>query len=494
MSEMLIGLVIDRLYVTLVSSPAFLGMLFGQNHQYDVHNESTDAWRILLMAVVNFPSNPTEGQIFIFNDMTYVFENGAWVIQAGVGIPGPEGPAGPTGPQGPAGATGSQGPQGTPGATGATGPEGPVGPTGPQGPAGPGITEAPSDSFAYGRLNAAWSRVLPLAGGTLTGAIRIPFGSAAAPSITFDGDGFNNGFYRAGTNILGFSTNGTVAFTMDGNQILGNNGAAATPTYGFTSRSGLGMYSNAANSLGFSVGGALQMQVQSNAVRFPNGTEGAPGISWAAHSNTGFWRPGTDIIAMSTAGIERARIAAGGAFLIGTTGTSPNPGLHISPAGQIVVGNNNQASGWTFHAFNRNNVLLGSITQNGTTGVSYNTTSDYRLKEDVDFDFAKHSQIDGIRALKVHFYTWKAAPEEGIQIGFFAHELQEYAPEAVTGEKDAVNEDGSIKPQTVDHSRLVPRLVLALQGALDQIDALTARIAALEAKAISATRTIRAKP
>ena len=39
--------------------------------------------------------------------------------------------------------------------------------------------------------------------------------------------------------------------------------------------------------------------------------------------------------------------------------------------------------------------------------------------------------------------------------GFIAHELQEVAPYAVTGEKDASNEDGSINAQQIDPSKLV---------------------------------------
>jgi hypothetical protein len=79
-------------------------------------------------------------------------------------VPGPQGP---TGPQGTTGATGPQGPQGL---TGATGPTGPQGATGPQGPTGV-PTEAPSDGTTYGRLNATWTQVLPIAGGTLTGPL-----------------------------------------------------------------------------------------------------------------------------------------------------------------------------------------------------------------------------------------------------------------------------------------------------------------------------------
>jgi hypothetical protein len=73
--------------------------------------------------------------------------------------------------------------------------------------------------------------------------------------------------------------------------------------------------------------------------------------------------------------------------------------------------------------------------------------------------------------------------------GFIAHELQSIIPRAVDGEKDAVNEDGSIKPQGVDYSKIVVHLVAALQELSAKNDALEAinaafevRLAALEAK------------
>ena len=73
------------------------------------------------------------------------------------------------------------------------------------------------------------------------------------------------------------------------------------------------------------------------------------------------------------------------------------------------------------------------------------------------------------------------------QYGFIAHEVSNVVPEAIIGEKDAVNEDGSINPQGIDQSKLVPLLTAALQEVItliesqqSQIDALTARIAELE--------------
>ena len=79
-------------------------------------------------------------------------------------------------------------------------------------------------------------------------------------------------------------------------------------------------------------------------------------------------------------------------------------------------------------------------------------------------------------------YKWKEefGGEDGQ--GFIAHELQEVCPLAVTGEKDAVNEDGSIKPQGIDTSFLVATLTAAIQELKAINDSLVARIEALEAK------------
>ena len=110
------------------------------------------------------------------------------LVVPSIGPPGPVGPPGPPGEQGPIGLPGTEGP---PGADGAPGPQGPVGPV-PEAPTdgqtygrktagwvpvtgggGGGIPEAPSDGSLYGRLNAAWAKGLPLAGGTLTGALTL---------------------------------------------------------------------------------------------------------------------------------------------------------------------------------------------------------------------------------------------------------------------------------------------------------------------------------
>jgi len=113
--------------------------------------------------------------------------------------------------------------------------------------------------------------------------------------------------------------------------------------------------------------------------------------------------------------------------------------------------------------------LQGSISQN-SGAVNYNTTSDYRLKENV---VEMTGAVDRVKQLKPSRFNWVAFPNVTVD-GFLAHEAQAVVPEAVSGDKDQVDENGEIQPQGLDQSKLVPLLV----GAIKE---LTARIEALEA-------------
>jgi len=114
----------------------------------------------------------------------------------------------------------------------------------------------------------------------------------------------------------------------------------------------------------------------------------------------------------------------------------------------------------------------GAITSNGST-TSYVTSSDYRLKENIA---PMTGALSTVAQLKPCTYTWK---QSGLaDNGFIAHELQEVLPNAVVGEKDAVNEDGSIKPQAIDTSFLVATLTAAIQE-------LNAKVTALEEQVIN---------
>ena len=126
--------------------------------------------------------------------------------------------------------------------------------------------------------------------------------------------------------------------------------------------------------------------------------------------------------------------------------------------------------------FYRSGSGTGSITDNGSN-VSYNTSSDYRLKEDiVDLDGA----VDRLKQLQPRRFKFIGNDKLGVIDGFIAHEVQAVIPDAVDGEKDAVDMDGNIVPQAIDQSRLVPLLTAALQEALIKIEQLEARMNILE--------------
>ena len=105
-----------------------------------------------------------------------------------------------------------------------------------------------------------------------------------------------------------------------------------------------------------------------------------------------------------------------------------------------------------------NGTIIGGISQNGTTAITYATSSDYRLKHDIA---PMTGALAKVAALKPVTYKWNSDDSEGE--GFIAHELAEVCPSAVVGEKDAVDEDGNPKYQGIDTSFLVATLTAAIQ-------------------------------
>ena len=119
---------------------------------------------------------------------------------------------------------------------------------------------------------------------------------------------------------------------------------------------------------------------------------------------------------------------------------------------------------------------VGSITFSGSN-TSFNTSSDYRLKNNIaDLTDATAK----LKELKPKKFSWKKDTNNTLIHGFLAHEVAEVIPEAVVGEKDAVNDDDKPIYQGIDHSKIVPLLTKALQEQQATIEALTARITALE--------------
>lgn len=115
---------------------------------------------------------------------------------------------------------------------------------------------------------------------------------------------------------------------------------------------------------------------------------------------------------------------------------------------------------------------VGNISTNGSS-TTYNTTSDYRLKENV---VPLANAVSRLKQLAPKNFTWKNNPTLGVVEGFIAHEVQAVCPEAVHGVKDGVDELGNPKYQGMDPSTLVPLLTAALQEALARIEVLESKI------------------
>ena len=122
-----------------------------------------------------------------------------------------------------------------------------------------------------------------------------------------------------------------------------------------------------------------------------------------------------------------------------------------------------------------NGTTQGNITfSSGST--SYNTSSDYRLKENVvDLDGA----ITRVKQLAPKRFNF--IDQERTVDGFLAHEAQTVVPEAVTGTHNEVDDDSNPVYQGIDQSKLVPLLTAALQEAIAKIETLETKVAALEA-------------
>jgi len=212
------------------------------------------------------------------------------------------------------------------------------------------------------------------------------------------------------------------------------------------------------------------------------GSASSPSIVPDGDTNTGIFFPAADTIAGVTGGVERWRTDLSGNLLVGTTtGVGVNARLQISFVGAgaqygiALRQQNDNTVAVQFKAASGTEVGAIAIT---TSNTSFNTTSDYRLKENVQ---PMQNALATVAQLNPVTYNWKVDGSDGQ--GFIAHELQAVVPDAVTGEKDAVDAEGKPVYQGVDTSFLVATLTAAIQEQQAMIESLTQRIAALEGAA-----------
>jgi len=202
-----------------------------------------------------------------------------------------------------------------------------------------------------------------------------------------------------------------------------------------------------------------------------------------------FWTSGS-----SNTPSERMRITSGGHIQFNTTSntqwtdSSGNGSLHYEQGSSgsrntgIAISSDTSngyamfyvnaidgADNERYFSFYRNDSQIGTITLNGTSNVSYDTSSDYRLKENIE---PMTGSIARLKQIKPSTFNFISEPDRSCE-GFIAHELGEVVPNAVSGKKDAMRDDGKeIMPQGVDFGRVVPLLVSALQEAIERIEVL----------------------
>ena len=121
----------------------------------------------------------------------------------------------------------------------------------------------------------------------------------------------------------------------------------------------------------------------------------------------------------------------------------------------------------TIVAFKNPNGIVGSVSTDGPT-TSFSGSSDYRLKENVT---PMTGSLDRVSQLKPSRFNFISDSERTLD-GFLAHEVSDVVPQAIIGTKDEEDEDGNPVYQQIDHSKLVPLLVGAIQELKAEIEIL----------------------
>lgn len=247
-----------------------------------------------------------------------------------------------------------------------------------------------------------------------------------------------------------FGTTNTERMRIDSS---GNVGIGQTSPYSHSSFSSLSLGGTSGK------GGLIQLKHTNDA---------AKGYLYAQSDAITLESVSTDIIRFVTNAAERARLDTSGRLLLGITSASGAGasvdinGIEFGP-GYINIHRDDTAQIKSI-TFGKNGSEAGNITT--TSQTFYNSASDYRLKENVDYDF---NALDRVAQLKPARFNFIVDADTTVD-GFIAHEVQDIVPEAVTGEKDAE------EMQCIDQSKLVPLLTKAIQEQQAQIDALQSEI------------------
>jgi hypothetical protein len=287
-------------------------------------------------------------------------------------------------------------------------------------------------------------------------------------SVTAQLLAISNGYYLVGRNAANTAFRTLVTFDSSNKIIIGQDSDITAVTLGVGSEA-----------MRITSGGNLEMSSASD-INFGGSGKGVflsrsglgPRAALTTRTNI------TYVDIANSADWSGATIcASGGNVLIGTTNDS---GYKFQVEGQIynqgnsatsfILARNYSSGSITIQQFIQNGVgTIGSITFNGTA-VLYNATSDYRLKQ----DFKDYNALSIISSIKTYDFEWKSNKTRSY--GVIAHELAEIMPSIVSGDKDALDENGKVLPQAVDYSKIVPILIKSIQEQQLQIEELKLKI------------------
>jgi hypothetical protein len=275
-----------------------------------------------------------------------------------------------------------------------------------------------------------------------------------AASSSFDGKGTIS--YDMTASSLTFANLGSERMRLDSSGNVGV-GTATPNIYNLTDATNI----LSVQATGTNKGGIIDISGNGtgySGINIGNETIRRAGIYSLNGSDLSFYTNPTD---SGTALTERMRIDSNGSIGFGTSSATPTiDSLFIESVDNYALYSGSDGTGTSNHmVFGNANSWVGTITTNGSA-TAYNTSSDYRLKEDLQ-DF---KGLEMVSKIPVYDYKWKA--DESRSYGVMAHELQEVLPDAVTGEKDAEEMQG------VDYSKIVPLLVKSIQELSAKLESL----------------------
>ena len=301
----------------------------------------------------------------------------------------------------------------------------------------------------------------------------------------------------------------TTASASTGIQLIGANDGTQFINFGDTDDTNVGEinYDHGLNKMKFRTNDVYALELTSSGAVLIK--QGIYGIS---DENTGIQFDGSDVITFHTNGTERVKITSDGDMRsYGWVGGGTGDGWKLNRdanQGSMNI-ETHLTTGRNLFNFINGNGTVGTISTSGSA-TAFNTSSDYRLKENVNYDFDATTRLKQLKPARFNFKTDADTTVDG----FIAHEVSGIVDEAIAGEKDAMfpevlytdevlytAEDelpegknigdvkhsiGDVKELTkpnhqgIDQSKLVPLLTKALQEAITKIETLEAKVTALE--------------